>query len=306
MVLHQRHVESPRRRHACLHENPDTRNETDTIVSSEWTPSSSAALRHRRTADDPARAPSQLPRPDLTSEIIGRLGHELRTPLTTIQALAELLADPELPAEERATLLEQHARSVGWMTSLLEDFSAWAAAQDGRLSLRCREARVLDWVERAVTLTQPFLARRTQRVQITCTNPALRIYGDPERLSQVLVNLITNAGRYSVWGDVIDLHIQELNRDEIRLSVTDHGPGIQPDIQARLFERYERGPAAGQAPHGQGLGLYIVRTLVELHGGRVGIESDPGAGSTFWIVLTHWPHRDSVTACEPNERVGAE
>ncbi|HET7035658.1 MAG TPA: HAMP domain-containing sensor histidine kinase [Thermomicrobiaceae bacterium] len=306
MVLHQHHVDSSRRPRTRRPAELDTRGQSDVVVSAEWTSPSSSALHHRRALDDPEPALPQQSQRALASEIVGRLGHELRTPLTTVQALAELLADPELPAAERVTLLEQHARSVCWMTNLLDDFSTWAAAQDGHLVLRCRETRVLDWVERAVILTQPFLARRAQRVRVNCPDPALSLYGDPERLSQVLVNLLTNAGRYSVWGDVIELCVEERDGREVRVSITDHGPGIPPEVQQRLFERYQRGLGAGQAPHGQGLGLYIVRTLVELHGGRVGIESAPGAGCTFWVALPHWPHRDGLAPCQLDEWIGAE
>jgi two-component system phosphate regulon sensor histidine kinase PhoR len=105
----------------------------------------------------------------------------------------------------------------------------------------------------------------------------------------VLVNLLTNAGRYGARADVIDLTVT-VERGQVWIRVIDHGEGISADSLERIFERYVRGDGAERAAlDGQGLGLHIVRGLVELHGGAVGVESVPGSGATFWFSLPVLP-----------------
>jgi signal transduction histidine kinase len=101
----------------------------------------------------------------------------------------------------------------------------------------------------------------------------------------VLVNLLTNAGRYGARADVIDLTVT-VEHGQVWIRVVDHGEGIPADRREQIFERYVRGNGAERAAlEGQGLGLHIVRTLVGLHGGTVGVESIPGSGATFWFSL---------------------
>src|SRR5207248_1201286 len=132
-------------------------------------------------------------------------------------------------------------------------------------------------IEDAVLLVHCLLEQRGQKVRFT-TRTAW-VTADAARLVQVIANLLTNASRYSVEGDEIEVHLSMLG-SYVRVRVTDHGPGISPEHQERIFGAWVR--AEGAAPGGLGLGLSIVQNLVQQHGGRVGVESTLGAGASFW------------------------
>lgn len=112
----------------------------------------------------------------------------------------------------------------------------------------------------------------------------LTVSADPERLSSVLVNFLDNAARYSPENSAIDIQVRRAG-DRVRVAVTDQGPGISAQNQARLFERYFRVPETSESTRGLGLGLYLCRIIAERHGGSVGVQSALGKGATFWLDL---------------------
>jgi len=112
----------------------------------------------------------------------------------------------------------------------------------------------------------------------------LTVSADQERLSSVLANFLDNAARYSPENSAIDVAVLRAG-DRVRVAVTDQGPGISAENQARLFERYFRAPETAESTRGLGLGLYLCRAIAERHGGSVGMQSAPGKGSTFWLDL---------------------
>ena len=223
---------------------------------------------------------------DAGTELVATIAHELRSPLATLQVTLELLADfADLDPADVKELVGRLQRGVTWMNGLIDNLATWAAISDGRLALRRETVTVREWIDPAMILSEPILARRGQQVRLSCPAPAPVVSGDTLRLGQVLVNLLTNAGRYGAWADVIDLTVT-VEHAHVWIRVTDHGGGIPPDYLERILERYVRGDGAERAAlDGQGLGLHIVRRLVELHGGAVGVESVPGAGATFWFSL---------------------
>lgn len=219
-------------------------------------------------------------------EALAVAAHELRTPLATLLATVEILAEHlEDTGTEVLHLVGRLQNSLQWMNGLLDNLATWSAARDGQLILAEHPVPVQEWLTQITDILQPMLGRRGQQIRVTCPDPAPYVIGDALRLSQIVTNLITNASRYSVAGDVIEIDVA-VQKDEVWIGVRDHGPGIPPDEQERLFECQFRGSdAAAVAPDGQGLGLHIVRHLVELHGGALGVESTPGQGSTFWFTL---------------------
>lgn len=237
-------------------------------------------LRRRRKPDAAPGAPAAQ------TEWIATIAHELRSPLTTLQATLELLVDSsDLDPEYVRELVRRLQGGVSWMNGLIENLATSAALADGRLVLRRTPAGVHEWIEPAVTLMEPILARRRQRLRLICPMPAPVVSGDTLRLGQVLVNLLSNACRYGAWGDVIDLTVT-IEHGQASIRVTDHGEGVPVEKQEAVFGRFVRGDGAERAAaEGQGLGLHIVRQLVELHGGAVGVDSTPGRGATFWFSL---------------------
>lgn len=232
-----------------------------------------------------AKRPRQTA-PSPVAEALGTIAHELRTPLATLQVSLEILTEfPSLRPEEVQELVQRLQRGVTWLDRLIENLDTWAAVETDHLTLRRVPASVLDWLEPTLALVQPLLDRRDQEIELICPIPAPIVDGDVTRLGQVLVNLLVNASKYSVWGDRL---IVEVDADEtqMRVAVSDHGDGVLPEEQARIFKRRARGLAAiSSGERGHGIGLHVVKGIIEAHGGAVGVESAYGKGATFWFTL---------------------
>ena len=189
---------------------------------------------------------------------------------------------PNVDAEATADLLERARRSACWLQTLTENLSSATCLETGTFDIRPETIDVLECVESATALVKALLEQRRQTVRITCSAPSTSASADPARVTQIVANLLTNASRYSVEGDEIEVHLSSVG-PKLRVRVTDHGPGISPEAQQRIFERWVRGEDAARG--GLGLGLNIVRRLVEEQGGRVGVDSTLGQGATFWFTL---------------------
>ncbi len=228
---------------------------------------------------DPASAPP-------STELLATVAHELRTPLATLHATLEVLGDlSTLDPADAARFLYRLQRAVGWMDGLVDNLTTWTSLQSGHLVLNCARMEVLACIEPALALVQPLLERKEQHVRLIYPEVSPVVSGDARRLGQVVVNLLSNASTYSPEGDVIDLVVFVVD-ERVKVQVTDHGPGIPLDEQPHIFGRFTRGTEATHSSMGGlGLGLYIVQTLVELQGGRVGLDSIPGQGASFWFRL---------------------
>ena len=233
-----------------------------------------------RSSRDEAERLAELDR--LRSEFIASISHELRTPLTANQAslgLLELSASDRLTADERQ-LLANARRNAERLKLLIDDLIAFNQLEAGALQLDHEPLDVRAVVREAVTAVQPLMGAKAQTLTLDLPEP-LPIAGDGRRLEQVLVNLLANAyqhtptgTRITVTGQVTDGHIE--------LTISDTGPGIPPEQLEAIFQRFHRlDPHTG----GSGLGLAIARALIELHGGRVWAESQPGQGTTLHLTL---------------------
>ncbi len=248
--------------------------------------------RHLYAVPSPA---NRQPQPGLAEgKAIAHLAHELRTPLSTLHTTLELLEDfSSMDAEEVQHLLGTLRRSVTWMTGLVDNLSTSEALEDGRLRLKQTFAPVLDCIESAVALVQPLLARRDQHVRVVCADPAPLVFVDTLRIGQVIVNLLNNASTYGAWGEDIEVTVS-VAHGEVQVTVTDSGPGIPEEEQQGVFGRGVRGARGSECrAGGQGLGLHIVKAIVELHGGSVGVSSVVGQGASFWFRL---PSQSNVHA----------
>ena len=221
-----------------------------------------------------------------TARVVSTIAHELRTPLATLHAGLEVLSDyPDLDSLEVRQLVSRLQRGVAWLDCLIENLTTWSAIETGHLMLRRGEGSVLSWIDPAIDLVQPQLARRGQRVRLICPMPAPVMAVDSVRLGQAIVNLLVNAGKYGVQDDEIVLTVEAFD-GALRVSVADHGEGIPSAEQETIFRPHTRGAAAMAAGvTGHGLGLSIVKAIVEAHGGEVGVTSAPGEGTTFWFTV---------------------
>jgi signal transduction histidine kinase/ligand-binding sensor domain-containing protein len=237
--------------------------------------SSREAERRRRAAEEASLQ---------KTEILGLAAHDLKNPLTTILGLLELLQmDP--PADARkAEYLAGIGRSAEKMRALLDDLLSTAALETGHIELQMERLdgrALLDAVARD-------LARSAQRKdqKILVSGDHLPVQADEMRLLQALENLVSNALKFSPAGSAVRVDL-ERHGDEVRFRVRDEGPGLTAEDQAGLFKKFTRLSARPTANEpSTGLGLSIVKRLVELHGGRTWAESEgPGRGATFFVEL---------------------
>ena len=222
----------------------------------------------------------------MKDEFVLTASHELRSPLTSVQGFAELLLlEREKLSPGQAETVEVILDNTRHLVRLLNDLLDLARSDAGRLTIRPEPTGAASLIEEAVrTMRAQFDAREQDlRLQIEADLP--EVEADPDRIRQVLVNLLTNANEYCPRGAQIEVKARRAGA-EVEIEVTDNGPGIPAEQLEHIFERFTRGDAGEtQRVGGTGLGLAISKSLIELHGGAIGAESTPGGGSTFRIRL---------------------
>jgi signal transduction histidine kinase len=212
------------------------------------------------------------------------IAHDLRTPISIIQGHAEALRDGVLPPDE-ATFTLIHEEAVR-LNRLVEDLRTLSRVEGGELSLMTRPVAVDAWLQHIAAAQQP----RAQELGVDLdvvvadqTDPFM--VADPDRMAQVLNNLVNNALRHTPAGGKVTLAATE-DGDRVRLTVTDSGQGISAEDLPHIFDRFYRGDKARQRHEGgSGLGLAIARSIVEAHGGRIWAESQGGKGARFVVEL---------------------
>lgn len=216
------------------------------------------------------------------------LGHELRSPLTAIQSYSALLLDGLFGAlnDRQRESVARIRMSGQHLLAIMENVMETARLGAGSIVLSTDDVHIADVVSEAVEMLQLLAADKHQGLR-TDGNADLVVRADPNRLRQVLLNLIGNAIKYTPTGGSIQVEVSTCMRQGApfgTVAVTDNGMGISSDVLATIFEPYVRGGTQGQEP-GLGLGLFISRELVRQMGGEIEVTSQAGAGSTFTVYL---------------------
>ncbi len=220
-------------------------------------------------------------------QLVSTVAHELSTPLTSLSLMVEMLLNEfDTMARERARdMLGRIQQNVFWLDGLVENLRATSALDVGTIRPRLVPMPLDDCVATALALVQPILDRGRQRVERHGLGRRAMVLGDTRLIERVLVNLLCNAARYTPPGGLISLDVRSSTL-WMEVRVTDRGPGIVADDQARIFERYVRGESVPfDRRAGLGLGLAVVKGIVQVHGGAVGVDSRPGEGASFWFTL---------------------
>ncbi|HYF95758.1 MAG TPA: HAMP domain-containing sensor histidine kinase [Symbiobacteriaceae bacterium] len=220
-------------------------------------------------------------------ELLVTVSHELRTPMTSISGFAEALRDGVVKDEERRQRYYQIiAAESTRLTRLINDLFDVSKLETGQLELRLQAMPAAPWLLEFVEAQKPVAEEAGLRLVLDLSPDAerSRIYGDRDRLDQVLNNLISNAMRFAPPESRITLSART-DGEELVIELADQGPGLTREEAGRVFDRFFQGKNTGQGHKGAGLGLAIVKSLVEAHGGSVGVNSTPGAGAAFWIRL---------------------
>jgi PAS domain S-box-containing protein len=214
-------------------------------------------------------------------QLMATLSHELRTPLTSLRMAGDLLArvDPPLPAEARS-LVEAAREDVARLEDVAQRLLDLSRSRAMSIALEPGEVSVSELVQRMGRVFALQAREHGVALETSVSDAGLRAPGDATKLGWALSNLIGNALRYTPRGGTIRVEAARTG-EGIRIAVSDTGPGIPPERRERIFERY----AQGEEPGAAGLGLAIVRDIVQAHGGRIFLESQVGQGSRFIVEI---------------------
>ncbi|MCB8992128.1 MAG: HAMP domain-containing histidine kinase [Ardenticatenaceae bacterium] len=222
----------------------------------------------------------------LRRQMTADIAHELRTPLSVIQGNVEALQDGIFPLTVEA--LDPILDKTLLLRRLVEDLRQLTLAETGQLSLDRQPANLYDLATQSVDAFQSVAAERAISLIIVNSEHLPMASIDRQRIQQVMINLLSNALRYSPDGETITI-LLTLENGGVRVAVHDRGPGIPSEILPNVFERFyraEQGRPRAADGSGSGLGLAVARSIVEAHGGQIGVDSIAGQGATFWFILT--------------------
>jgi signal transduction histidine kinase len=217
--------------------------------------------------------------------LLADLGHELRTPIATIEAYVEAAEDGiTVGDEDPPTVLRAQ---TGRLRRLAEDIAAVSSAEEHQLDLHPRQVDPAELVRSALAAARPRYAAKGVELSDRIAAGLPAVSADPDRLGQVLGNLLTNALRHTPAGGAVTLTADQPTRGQLRLSVADTGEGIPAEHLPHVFERFYRADTArDRRDAGSGIGLAIARAIVTEHGGRIAAASDgPGTGATVTVTL---------------------
>lgn len=222
------------------------------------------------------------------TEFLSHMSHELGTPLTSILGYAQLIEEGSNREESRqyAAKITAAGRHVNEIVSEALDISR---IEQGRLSLSIEPVGLAGLAVECLTLMRPFAERSGIHVRIEGAEGQRFVLADRRRLKQALLNFLSNAVKYNVEGGTVTVSWRPIGHGRIRVSVTDTGPGIDPQALDRIFTPFERLGSVRKAG-GTGLGLALSKRMVEAMGGVIGVDSLVGSGSTFWIDLPEASH----------------
>jgi signal transduction histidine kinase len=220
------------------------------------------------------------------SAFLAMLSHELRTPLNGIIGFADMLSDPmfgDHSPEDTRHLASNIITSGQHLLGLINDLLDVAKIEAGRIEIRPASVRLATVLEEIQGQLEPQARAKSIKMTLDVGARVHKVLADPVRLRQVLINVVSNAIKFTPEGGRVS--IRAMRRDaKVKIAVADTGPGIMPEEVDRVFQPYERGEA-GRGQEGAGLGLSLARALIELQDGRLFVESVPGSGSTFFIEI---------------------
>ncbi|OGB55879.1 MAG: histidine kinase [Burkholderiales bacterium RIFOXYD12_FULL_59_19] len=239
------------------------------------------ATRELRSANEQLKSLDRL-----KDDFMSSVTHELRTPLTSIRALAELMRDdPAMDEAQRCQFIAIIVSETERLSRLVNQVLDMAKIESGHAEWHNAEVDLGALVQQAVVTTSELFRERQTQVVVSLPETPLGLMADPDRLTQVLLNLLSNAAKFvPMPGGRVDV---SLSSDDtgVTVVVRDNGPGVSAEQQALIFEKFRQGGDAANRPQGTGLGLPISRQIVEHFGGRLWLESQPGQGAAFCFYL---------------------
>jgi signal transduction histidine kinase len=237
----------------------------------------------------------------LRRDLIAWVGHDLRTPLTAVRATVEALADGMVEdPDTRARYLRTAKREIGALSNLIDDLFDMAQLDTGGLKLDRAPNAISDLMSDTIERFRPMAEEKNIALSGLAAPGVDPVYIDARQISRVLMNLVSNAVRYTPAGGRVTLHAYPA-RTGVVVELTDTGEGIRPEDMPHIFEQFFRGERSrSRATGGSGLGLAIVKAIVEAHNGQIRVESTVGKGTRFLITL---PQTAQAAAGHPLQRL---
>jgi K+-sensing histidine kinase KdpD len=226
----------------------------------------------------------------LRYNFLANVAHEFRTPLAGIAATTELLVEEgdDLTPDELHELVETIRLSTLHLQTLVGNLLESTTIEAGCFQVHRRPINLQDVVQDAANLMSPLLKRRSQSLVLTVPNEIPTLWADANRLTQVLVNLLSNASKFSPMGGKIEMNITQ-DPEWVTIAVLDNGPGLPTDRFVDVFKRFVTANQSHDTQYGVGLGLSVVKSIVEMHGGQVGAENLPKGGAKVWFTIPIHP-----------------
>jgi signal transduction histidine kinase len=220
------------------------------------------------------------------SEFLANMSHELRTPLNAVIGFSQVLRDEMVGPvnEKQAEYLDDISSSGNHLLSLINDVLDLSKVEAGQVELEVRPFSLREALKRGVVMVREHASEDGVRIAFDADRDVDVVDGDERRIKQVIFNLLSNAVKFTPSGGEVDVSATRVN-GEVRVSVADTGPGVAPEDRERIFEEFQQSDTGDGYREGTGLGLALSKRFVELHGGRIWLESEVGHGSTFTFSL---------------------
>ncbi len=247
-------------------------------------------LVNQRTADLAVQTAKAEEANKAKSRFLANMSHELRTPLTAIVGYSSVLMDGVFGvlSDKQKDALAAVVRSSDHLKKLIDDVLNLARIESGKEEVKPERVMLRDLLQQTHKLMlQQAISKKVELLPLKIPEEVLssHLYADPKHVHQIIINLMSNAVKYTPSGGKVWVE-SELVGDKVKICISDTGVGIAPLKLEKLFERFERGEDTySRSQEGTGIGLNLTRHLVELNGGRIGIESEVGKGSKFWILV---------------------
>jgi signal transduction histidine kinase len=222
----------------------------------------------------------------MKNDFVLTVSHELRTPVTVVKGFAEMLAQQQGSLSDgQIEAVEVIRDSSGQLSAMIDDLLDLARSDAGKLRIEPKPVGARSLTDRAARQMRPLFAEKNQRLRVSVEKDVPQVVADPDRITQVLCNLLINANNYCPPGAEVNLRVSKMG-EEVKFAVSDDGPGISKKGLDHVFDRFWRAESGDtQEVGGTGLGLAIAKSLVELHGGSIAATSKLGEGSSFHFLL---------------------
>ena len=220
------------------------------------------------------------------SDFLSSMSHELRTPLNAVLGFAQLLSsDKPAPTESQQLAINQILQAGWYLLKLIDEVLDLAMIEAGRVDITLNPVVLADALDECLLMISPQANQKSMTLNRIKDSAELSVFADRTYLKQVVLNLVSNAIKYSPAASTVTLHCEVIEPGYVRIFVSDTGPGIPENLMSQLFQPFNRLGRRGAASAGSGIGLAVSKQLVELMGGRIGVQSNPSRGSSFWFDL---------------------